>query len=67
VVHFAEQRSAPYSMVDRKHYLATRFDHNGVFGTVVNRFVIQVAAGEALTVFANGGQTASIARCSDRR
>ena len=37
--------------------LATRFDYDGVFGTVLNRFVIQAAAGEALTVYGKGGQT----------
>src|SRR6516165_10529567 len=37
--------------------LATRFDYDAVFGTVLNRFVIQAAAGEALTVYGKGGQT----------
>ncbi len=37
--------------------LATRFDYDSVFGTVLNRFVIQAAAGEALTVYGKGGQT----------
>src|SRR3984893_15511730 len=37
--------------------LATRFDYDGVFGTVLNRFVIQAAAGEPLTVYGKGGQT----------
>jgi UDP-sulfoquinovose synthase len=37
--------------------LATRFDYDGVFGTVLNRFVVQAAAGEALTVYGKGGQT----------
>jgi UDP-sulfoquinovose synthase len=37
--------------------LATRFDYDAVFGTVLNRFVIQAAAGQALTVYGKGGQT----------
>ena len=37
--------------------LATRFDYDAVFGTVLNRFVIQAAAGEPLTIYGKGGQT----------
>jgi UDP-sulfoquinovose synthase len=37
--------------------LATRFDYDAVFGTVLNRFVVQAAAGEPLTVYGKGGQT----------
>ena len=37
--------------------LATRFDYDAVFGTVLNRFVVQAAAGESLTVYGKGGQT----------
>jgi UDP-sulfoquinovose synthase len=37
--------------------LATRFDYDGVFGTVLNRFVIQAVLGEPLTVYGTGGQT----------
>jgi len=37
--------------------LATRFDYDAVFGTVLNRFVIQAAAGQPLTVYGKGGQT----------
>ena len=32
VVHFAEQRSAPYSMIDRKHAVFTQV--NNVVGTL---------------------------------
>ncbi len=39
------------------HDFATRFDYDAVFGTVLNRFVIQAAAGEPLTVYGTGGQT----------
>jgi UDP-sulfoquinovose synthase len=37
--------------------LATRFDYDAVFGTVLNRFVIQAAAEEPITVYGKGGQT----------
>jgi UDP-sulfoquinovose synthase len=37
--------------------LATRFDYDHVFGTVLNRFVIQAVLGHPLTVYGSGGQT----------
>jgi UDP-sulfoquinovose synthase len=37
--------------------LATRFDYDAVFGTVLNRFVIQAVLGHPLTVYGSGGQT----------
>ncbi|NJK82150.1 MAG: NAD-dependent epimerase/dehydratase family protein [Chloroflexaceae bacterium] len=37
--------------------LRTRFDYDGVFGTVLNRFLVQAVAGEPLTVYGKGGQT----------
>ena len=36
--------------------LATRFDYDAVFGTVLNRFVIQAVLGEPLTVYGAGSQ-----------
>ena len=37
--------------------LATRFDYDAVFGTVLNRFCIQAVVGHPLTVYGVGGQT----------
>ena len=37
--------------------LATRFDYDAIFGTVLNRFVIQAVLGHPLTVYSPGGQT----------
>jgi UDP-sulfoquinovose synthase len=37
--------------------LATRFDYDGVFGTVLNRFCVQAVTGHPLTVYGSGGQT----------
>ena len=41
----------------RDERLATRFDYDAVFGTVLNRFVILAALGEPLTVYGDGSQT----------
>jgi UDP-sulfoquinovose synthase len=37
--------------------LATRFDYDGVFGTVLNRFCVQSVIGHPLTVYGSGNQT----------
>jgi UDP-sulfoquinovose synthase len=37
--------------------LATRFDYDECFGTVLNRFCVQAVAGHRLTVYGEGGQT----------
>jgi len=44
----------------RDDRLATRFDYDAVFGTVLNRFVIQSVLGQPLTVYGKGGQTRGI-------
>lgn len=40
--------------------LATRFDYDAVFGTVLNRFVIQAVLGQSLTVYGDGHQTRGV-------
>jgi UDP-sulfoquinovose synthase len=37
--------------------LVNRFDYDDVFGTVLNRFCVEAAVGEPLTVYGSGGQT----------
>ncbi|MPZ99531.1 MAG: NAD-dependent epimerase/dehydratase family protein [Dehalococcoidia bacterium] len=37
--------------------LVNRFDYDDVYGTALNRFCVQAAAGEPLTVYGSGGQT----------
>jgi UDP-sulfoquinovose synthase len=44
VVHFAEQRAAPYSMIDRRHAVYTQ--HNNVIGTLNLLYAIQEFAPE---------------------
>jgi UDP-sulfoquinovose synthase len=45
--------------------LATRFDYDGIFGTVLNRFTIQAVLGHPLTVYGHGGQTRGIINIAD--
>ena len=35
----------------------SRYDYDGIFGTALNRFVVQAAVGHPLTVYGKGGQT----------
>ena len=37
--------------------LATRFDYDGIWGTVLNRYCVEAAIGKPLTVYGKGGQT----------
>jgi len=45
--------------------LATRFDYDAVFGTVLNRFVIQAVLGKPLTVYGDGSQTRGMIEIRD--
>ncbi|MFG2086897.1 NAD-dependent epimerase/dehydratase family protein [Spirillospora sp. NPDC048824] len=51
-------QATPETMLDDR--LATRFDYDAVFGTVLNRFVIQAVLGHPLTVYGSGGQRRGI-------
>jgi UDP-sulfoquinovose synthase len=43
--------------VAKDEALINRFDYDEIFGTVLNRFCVQAAAGHPLTVYGKGGQT----------
>ena len=45
----------PETTMDER--LCTRFDYDGVFGTALNRFLVQAVVGVPLTVYGKGGQT----------
>jgi UDP-sulfoquinovose synthase len=45
--------------------LATRFDYDAVFGTVLNRFCVQAAVGVPLTVYGSGNQTRGMLNIRD--
>src|SRR6266705_2712783 len=49
----------------RDDRLATRYDYDAVFGTVLNRFVIQSVLGLPLTIYGNGSQTRGIIEIRD--
>lgn len=45
--------------------LVNRFDYDGVYGTVLNRFIAQAANNVPLTVYGTGGQTRAFIHISD--
>lgn len=45
--------------------LINRFDYDGDFGTVINRFLMQAAVGHPLTVHGTGGQTRAFIHIRD--
>ncbi len=45
--------------------LCNRFDYDGVYGTVLNRFLAQAANGYPLTVYGTGGQSRAFIHISD--
>ena len=45
--------------------LINRFDYEGDFGTVLNRFLVQAAVGHPLTVYGEGGQTRAFIHIRD--
>jgi UDP-sulfoquinovose synthase len=45
--------------------LVNRFDYDGDYGTVLNRFLIQAAIGHPLTVHGSGGQTRAFINIQD--
>jgi UDP-sulfoquinovose synthase len=49
----------------REERLINRFDYDGDYGTVLNRFLMQVAIGHPLTVYGTGGQTRAFIHIRD--
>ena len=49
----------------RDERLINRFDYDGDYGTVLNRFLMQAAIGYPLTVYGTGGQTRSFIHIQD--
>ena len=49
----------------RDHRLINRFDYDGDYGTVLNRFLMQAAIGYPLTVHGTGGQTRAFIHIQD--
>ncbi|SDF09885.1 NAD-dependent epimerase/dehydratase family protein [Limimaricola pyoseonensis] len=49
----------------RHEQLINRFDYDGDYGTVLNRFLIQAAIGHPLTVHGSGGQTRAFIHIQD--
>ena len=50
---------------DRDERLVNRFDYDGDYGTVLNRFLMQAAVGYPLTVHGTGGQTRAFIHIRD--
>jgi UDP-sulfoquinovose synthase len=49
----------------RDERLINRFDYDGDYGTVLNRFLMQAAMGVPLTVYGTGGQTRAFIHVTD--
>ncbi len=45
--------------------LVNRFDYDGIFGTALNRFLVQAVLGHPLTVYGRGGQTRAFLNIAD--
>jgi len=55
--------NTPLSAMDER--LCNRFDYDGEYGTVLNRFLMQAASGIPLTVYGTGGQTRAFIHITD--
>ena len=45
--------------------LVNRFDYDGLYGTVLNRFIVQAANSHPLTVYGTGGQSRAFIHIND--
>lgn len=55
--------NTPQTMLDER--LINRFDYDGDYGTVLNRFLMQAAVGHPMTVHGTGGQTRAFIHIRD--
>ena len=55
--------NTPQTILDER--LVNRFDYDGDYGTVLNRFLMQGAMGVPLTVYGTGGQTRAFIHVTD--
>jgi len=55
--------NTPLTAMDER--LCNRFDYDGEYGTVLNRFLMQAACGIPLTVYGTGGQTRAFIHITD--
>jgi len=55
--------NTPQTLMDER--LINRFDYDGDYGTVMNRFLMQSALGIPLTVYGTGGQTRALIHITD--
>ena len=55
--------NTPETLMDER--LINRFDYDGDYGTVLNRFLMQAAVGHPLTVHGTGGQTRAFIHIKD--
>ena len=52
-------------ITSKSQALNNRFDYDGMYGTVLNRFLSQAATGHPLTVYGSGGQTRAFIHVQD--
>lgn len=45
--------------------LANRFDYDGEYGTVLNRFIVEAASNNPITIYGSGGQTRAFINIQD--
>lgn len=55
--------NTPYTKLDER--LKTIFNYDEIFGTVINRFIVQGVCGHPLTVYGKGGQTRGYLNIND--
>jgi UDP-sulfoquinovose synthase len=56
---------APTEETKKAPAFINRFDYDGIYGTVLNRFISQAAYGHNLTVYGTGGQTRAFIHIED--